>query len=321
MVSNKKLTSKKVVFTIIVAFLVLTIISFGITKIVYDSSFGRYDCYRNPLAEPLQKMVNSRTEKSYFSGKNRLSGYLYKSNAANKRDALIVIAPGHNSCADGYLWQTHALLELGWSVFAFDATGCCKSEGESAVGFSQEILDLTETLNFIENEARFGYNDIVLLGHSMGGYAVCCALKYDYDIAAAISVSGINSAMEGTIGAAASYVGPLAYGNYGMLWLYQSMLFGSEMVNLRADKIISSTDTPVLLVHGENDTVVPYKKYSIISHKEEITNNNIEYIVRRSPDNAEHNDILFDDDGTANDELMGQINQFLEKQLGEKEEN
>ena len=32
----------------------------------------------------------------------------------------------------------------------------------------------------------------------------------------------------------ASAVGPLAYGNYGFLWLYQSMLFGPEVTNLSA---------------------------------------------------------------------------------------
>ena len=320
MVSNKKFNFKKVVFTIIAAVLVLTVVTFGITKIVYDNSFSRYDCRNTSFSEPLQETIASRIEKSYYSGENRLSGFLYQCDSENKKDALIVLVPGHNSCADGYLWQIQSLLEYGWSVFAFDATGCCNSEGKSSVGFAQRILDLNETLNYIENEERFGYNDIILLGHSVGGYAACCALKYDYDIAAAVSVSGINSAMEGTMGSATAYVGPLAYGNYGMLWLYQTMLFGSDMVNLRADKVILSTDTPILLVHGKDDTIVPYEKFSIISHIKETKNKNIEYIVQCSPDNAEHTDILFDDDGTANDKLINQINEFLEKQILGKEE-
>ena len=117
--------------------------------------------------------------------------------------------------------------------------------------------------------------------------------------------------MEGIIGAASQYVGDLAYGNYGMLWLYQTMLFGSEPVNLRADRVLSETDIPVLLVHGENDTTVPMDKFSIVSHRAEIDSPSTEYLIRRSPDSAGHTDLLFDADGTANDEVIRSIHEFL----------
>lgn len=314
MASVKKFKFKRIWSVIIIAVLVL-LVSFAATKIVYDQTFKRYDCEVTSHHPMLEETVNAREEKTYSSGENKLRGYLYRSNAAQKKDALIIMAPGFNSCADGYLWQIQELLELGWSVLAFDPTGCCGSEGASCKGFPQEVLDLKETINYVEKQDRFGYNELVLLGHSRGGYAVCCALEYDYEIAAAVSISGINSAMEGVIGSAATYVGPVAYGNYGFLWLYQAMLFGSETVNLRADKAISGSDVPILLIHGADDTTVPCDKYSVVSHRAEITNENAEYLIRYAPDNAEHTDLMFDDDGTANDDLIKIISDFLEKKI------
>lgn len=301
--------------TVIITLLIISILNLGATKIVYDSFFARYDCSVTDYTDPLKSMVAKRQEKSFKSGKNTLCGYLYESEAADKKDALILLASGHNACSDSYLWQIKELLDYGWSVFTFDTTGCCRSEGKNAVGFSQELLDLKEALNYIENQDRFGYNSIVLLGHSRGGYAACCALSYGYDIDAVVSVSGVNSAMEGVIGSASNYVGGLSYLNYGGLWLYQSMIFGSKTVNLKASDVLSQTDVPVLIVHGADDEKVPADKFSVYSYKDSIDSDKVEYLLRSSPEACGHTDLLFDDDLTANDGLIEKINEFLEKAL------
>ena len=310
MISTKK--QKKVLISII-AVLVFIIVSFLATKIVYDNIFSRYDCQVSTAPSQLKNIINSRRDFKYKCKNNSLTGFLYESSQISGNDTLIVLAPGFNACSDNYLWQIKELLDYGWSVFAFDTTGCCHSEGNSAVGFSQEIIDLKATLEFIESNNRFDYKNIALLGHSRGGYAVCCALSEDYDIAAVISVSGINSAMEGIIGASANYVGDLAYANYGFLWLYQTMLFGEDVVNLRADKVLSATDKPVLIIHGEDDNKVPMDRFSIISYKDKISNDNVEYFICSSPDNSGHTDLLFEQDGTADNNVIKKINDFLNK--------
>lgn len=316
MVSEKKSVFKRILIIIITALIVFSVVSLAVTKLVYDGIFARFDCEISVPPEIPAEMVADRETKEYYSGENKLSGYLYRGSKAPQGSALIVIAPGFNACADSYLWQIKSLLDYGWSVFAFNTTGCCSSEGDSSVGFPQELCDTEATLKYIENNGRFGYNDIVLLGHSRGGYAVCCALSLGFDISAVVSISGINSAMEGVIGSAAEYVGPLAYGNYGFLWAYQAMLFGAETLNLSAGEEISKSDVPVLIVHGAEDEKVPLDRYSIISHRDEITSENVEYIIRSAPDSDGHTDLLFDEDGTANDELMAEINEFLVKSVG-----
>ena len=150
-----------------------------------------------------------------------------------------------------------------------------------------------------------------MLGHSIGGYAVCCALRYEYKISAVVSISGVNSAMEGVISSSANYVGYFAYGNYGFLWLYQTMLFGADVVNMSASDEISQSDTPVLIVHGSEDNLFPDDKYSIISHRDEITSSQVEYLVCSTDEQNGHTSLLFDSDGTANKQLMSEINDFL----------
>lgn len=315
MVSVRKSRFKRILISIIAFFLIFCISSMVATKIIYDSIFVRYDHESTGVPDELYEFVLLREASFFYSGETRLSGYLYKSEPDIDRDALIIIAPGFNSCADSYLWQIKRLTEYGWSVFIFDSTGCCSSEGESTVGFPQKLCDMKAAINYVESNRRFGYNDIVLLGHSQGGYAACGALGDEYDISAVVSVSGINSAMEGVIGSATNYVGPLAYGNYGFLWLYQAMLFGKETLNTTAKDQINKSDVPVLIIHGDNDTTVPYDRYSIISHKDDITSDKVQYVVRSAPNHNGHTDLLFDDDGTANDALMREIHNFLIKNI------
>lgn len=317
MTREKRRRFKRIGIIIITVLIIMSVISMTATAIIYDSIFARYDGADVDPPHDLVAMVNARQTAVYPSGNNRLTGYLYRSNDEQDRQTLIVLAPGFRAEADDYLWQIKSFLELGWSVFAFDATGSGESEGESSVGFPQEIYDIEATLKYIENCNRFGYNDIVLFGHSRGGYAACCALSMEFDIAAVVSVSGINSAMEGVIGAAHAYVGPVAYGNYGFLWLYQTILFDAKTVNITADEAISQSDVPVLVVHGAADEQVPIDRFSIMAHRDDIDSNVVEYLICDEPERDGHTSLLFDEDGMANRELITDIDAFLSKHIFE----
>lgn len=310
MLSNKKSLLKRILITIIAAIIAFSAISMVITKIVYDNIFTRYDCGYTSVPDELVNTVENRITYQYSSGENQLCGFLYESTSQNTNDALVVLAPGFNACADDYLWQIKSLNDYGWAVFAFDTTGCCHSEGESSVGFAQELIDIDATLSYIEQNGAFGYNDIMLLGHSRGGYAACCVLGYEHDITAVVSVSGINSAMEGVIGSSVDKVGAVAYCNYPFLWLYQSMLFGTGVMSISADEALNLADIPALIVHGSDDELVPSEQYSIISHRDSIVSQNVEYYICDESGQNGHTNLLFDDDGTANDELMKKINDF-----------
>lgn len=297
------------------ALLLACTVSMTATKLIYDSIYDRYD-QSAPVPEALQSLTDARQAHHYDSGENRLSAWLYRCQDENARDALVILVPGFHAGADSYLWQIRSLLDFGWSVLAFDATGSFSSEGSSARGFPQILCDLEATLKYVEKCQRFGYNDIVVLGHSQGGYAACCALTLEYDIAAVVSVSGVNSAMEGVIGLANQYVGPLAKGSYAFLWTYQALLFGSARLNLRSDEAISQSQVPVLVIHGASDDRIPLDEYSIISYSDRIDSITAEFLVWSEDGQDGHTSVLYDADGTANHALMARIHDFLVRSTG-----
>lgn len=297
---------KKVWKPILITILVFITVSFAATKLIYDSIFPRYDPEEPVTVDAT--LLQQRQEITFQSGDASLQGYFYDAPA---KEILVLLAPGYHAGADDYLEQIRSFLKLGWGVFAFDATGSCESEGDSSVGFPQEVHDLQAALGYLEEHQRLGYSHLVLFGHSRGGYAVCCALETDYQIDAVISVGGINSAMEGIMEPVVDAIGPVAYVNYPFLWAYQAMLFGTQTVNLDAARILSETEVPVLIIHGKNDETVSYDAYSIISYQGEIQSPNVEFFTSEVPGSDGHTDILYDEDGSANDVLMAEIEAFV----------
>jgi alpha-beta hydrolase superfamily lysophospholipase len=274
------------------------------TKLIYDRIFVRYDTPAQ-IPQALSKMVQSRQECQFSSGANQLTGYYYPTDET--AHGLIVLVPGFHAGGDDYLQQICHLLSYGWSVFTFDTTGTGRSQGKSQVGFSQVIPDLEAALKYVENRSRFGYNELILMGHSRGAYAACCVLPQAQNVTAVVSISGVNSAMEAVMQMSKNAIGPVSYGNYGFLWLYQANLFGKETLNLQADDILSAEDVPVLVIHGTEDTQVPTDTCSIFSYKESIDSGNVEYLLCEGG----HTALLYDADGTANDALMESIHNFL----------
>lgn len=315
MASAKKSVLKRVLIIILAVLTVHCAGSMVATKLIYDSIFSRYTAEITEPAPELQGMVAARESFFYDYDELTLAGYLYRCESSDAKDALVVLAPGFHAGSDDYLWQIKALLDRGWSVFSFDPSGSFESSGNSYVGFPQEILDLNATIEYIEENNRFGYGSLALLGHSRGGYAAGCVLSYGHDIDAVVTVSGVNSAMEGIMAYSTSAIGPLAYGNYGFLWLYQSMLFGAETTNLSAYEQIMDSGVPTLVVHGIADEDFPMDKNSIISHREQLCTPAVEYLTCDTPGQNGHTDLLFDPQGGANEELMTQISDFLERSI------
>jgi len=301
---------KKIIIRIILIFILLNLLACPIvTKIIYDSMFPRYD-NTVVIAPEFKSLVDSRKTYDFKVGKNTLKGYLYDN---EDKTALIVLAPGFNASCDEYLPQIKKFSDRGYGVFTFDTTGSCTSEGDSSVGFEQELVDLDEALTFIEEQGKFGYGKIALFGHSRGGYSVCSASLFGHDIDAIVSVGGINSAMEGIMEPAVDLMGNFAYANYPMLYLYQLVLFEKDYVDADAVEAFDKTTIPTLVIHGANDEKIAVDEYSVYSHKDEIeendTNDEVDYILNSTPGKDGHVDILTDD------VLMDKVISFIDESV------
>lgn len=301
---------KKIVIRVILIFILLNIIACPIiTKIIYDKMFPRFDATVDIDAK-YQELYSSRVEKSFLVGDNTLKGYLYDN---EDKTALIVLAPGFNSSCDNYMPQIQAFSDAGYGVFTFDTTGSCTSEGKSSKGFEQELVDLDEALKFIESNNNFGYSKQVLFGHSRGGYSVCNVTLFGHTPDAIVSVGGINSAMEGIMEPAVDMMGKFAYANYPMLYLYQIILFDKDYVDADAVDAFDKASVPTLVVHGANDEKIAVDQYSVYSHMADIeltdTNDEVDYILNKTPGKDGHVDILTDE------ALMADIISFIDENV------
>lgn len=309
----KNQKSKRILSIIIIVLISALLLNFLATKIVYDTIFRRQEKEQN-ISSRYSELLTLREELSFYSKDNRLAGYYYE---GEEHETLVVISPGYSAGADDYLPQIDGFLSLGYGVFAFDPTGSYNSEGNSAVGFPQTVIDLRGALDYLATKDNLGYESLVLFGHSRGGYASSLVSFYGYEADAIISVSGSNSAMEGVINTSASYVGKIAYLNYPFLWAYQALLFDTELLNLKASEVISQNEIPTLIIHSSTDTQIPPDSGSIIAYKNVISNRNAEFILWDDENFSGHSGLLRDKEGNPNEKLMERIADFIEKNRNE----
>lgn len=120
------------------------------------------------MFKPYKKIKPSATDghKVIFrSGRNRLAGYLWNESGTR---GLIVFAHGMGTEVEYYLPEIHHFATQGYKVFAFEYSGYCSSSGHF-YGFPQAVIDLKYALDFVDD----GSLPVILMGHSMGAYAVC----------------------------------------------------------------------------------------------------------------------------------------------------
>ena len=115
---------------------------------------------------------------------------------------------------------------------------------------------------------------------------------------------------------AEEYVGKLANLPAPVFSVYQKHLFG-DYVNYNSVQGINSVDIPVLIAHGENDQTILFDKQSIISHKDEITNKNVEYYVGKGLQ-GDHNNIWHSKESAEYQSLVKTELKALEKKKGKK---
>lgn len=292
-ITKKKLAKRIILIFLLIIFLAYVIGSFFMVRSVFNDNFGRSDIdeYSGYYRYEDYADKYDREEIHFNSGDNKLTGYIY----GDGNKGLVVISHGLGGYSESYISETLYFVDHGYKVLGFDNTGSGKSEGEGVMGMAQSAIDLDAALTFAESDDRLKNLPVFLYGHSWGGYAVTAVLDSDHDISAAASVCGYNTPMDILIEQSESMMGaPVTYLEYPFIWLNNKLIFG-EKANISAVDSINSTDTPVLIIHGTEDNTISFDGASIISHKEEITNPNVEYKVMEGKG---HNDLFLDEDTT-----------------------
>lgn len=314
MTVEKKKFLKKVLKGIIIVIIVFITISMVATKFVYDYVFRRFDAV-NTVTSGVNGDFSKAEKYSYPCGNHNLTGFLYK--AENGCGDVVIMAPGFRAESLQYAKVAEKFAAEGFDVFIFDSTGHGESEGNSSLGFPQIINDLNATISFVEKAPEFSYDDIFLVGHSRGGYGVCCVLNEHKSISAAVSVNGVNTAMEGIMAYSVDVAGKIAYVNFPFLQLYQTSLFGSIAEKNATDEV-NSCDVPVMIIQSENDENIPKDEYSIYAHREQINSEGAKFILYNKPGNDGHTSILYDKYGMPNEDIIEEMSSFFKENTREE---
>lgn len=291
MKTGKKKRVWKIAGVVLLAALVLfSAVSLVVVQVLFNDIFARtapsaYTAYLrySDVADRYE-----REAVSFLSGENRLRGHLY---GAGNPEGLVVVSHGLGGGEESYLPEALTFVDHGYQVLCYSNTGCWDSEGKNSVGLSQSLLDLDAALTWAEGESRFDGLPVFLYGHSWGGYAVASIFHFDHHVTASASVAGFNDPLPMILSWGEGMMGPLIGAEYPFIWLNQKLTFG-DTLDLTAVDAINSTDTPVLIIHGSADPTVGFDTVSIMAAREQITNPNVEYIVRSGERQDGHNSLF-----------------------------
>lgn len=220
-------------------------------------------------------------EKVYFHSTNKLAGNLFIPNK-NVRKGLLFLHGGGTSTKERFAYLQEELAEHGYASFAIDFRGCGESEGSFKDGSLQHRLD--------DAEAAYDYfqqyvDSITVVGSSMGGHVASRLIqtkKADKLILlypAAYALEAEDKPLNDTFTKVLREEGS---------WK-NSPIFPALM----------QYDNPVLIIYGENDTVVPkevqekYREIAKIKGKSVILPNAPHLILTRSKEQTFHEILTF----------------------------
>lgn len=197
------------------------------------------------LASEEFSFVSKRGHKLYGSF------YYYEKPKANR---LIIFEHGMGNGHGSYFCEIERLARAGYLVYSYDHTGCNRSEGEHIYGLSGSLSDLDDCIKALVNERGFLKSQISIVGHSWGGFSTLNILSLHQEIRSIVAVSGFISIPVMQREAVPSIFYPFLP---RLLRLEQQT--NPVFADSSGEKVLSSTDRPVLVIHSTDDGTVSYK--------------------------------------------------------------
>ena len=315
---------KKVFLIIAIVIVTLITINFGVTPQIYHALFECHIVEEGTL-EALILSYDNMAEYNLQTYDIDVNNYNVKGYYFNKEtaDGLVIFSSGINGGADRYNGVFKYLLDNNLAVFAYDNIGAGNSEGHNQIGFPQAIINLEAILKYLKGKNFFDFDNVYLMGHSMGGYAVTCTYLDEYsEIDKIVAMSAPYNAEVTIIETARKFIGPLVYLAEMSVIPHQRALFGKELSTRNSYDVINENNLPTLIIQGTEDEIVNMN-FSLASQYKKITNPNVKYQILdtnhynylSSEKALEYQEIIDEEyqdilNNYKNDELKEKLNEF-----------
>ena len=239
------------------------------------------------------------------SGRNRLAGYLWNESGTR---GLIVFAHGMGVGVEYYLPEIHHFAAQGYKVFAFEYSGYPGSSGHF-YGFPQAVIDLKSALDFIDD----GSLPVILMGHSMGAYAVCAVRqRADNQVDGIIAYAPFFSSDEAVISEATGKNQKGGRLLCGLILPIQRILFGRNC-NPTAAAGLSRAKVPTLVLQGSEDVEVTPDGCALYAHRSEFADVPATFRLIDKKESCGHMTVVRKKGSqTVNEDTIYQVDAFID---------
>lgn len=253
---NKQKTALIIITSILAVFFL--VIMPGMSVMVYNDNFGERFETADWMAYSVSDFDGLEVTECTFPSNDGqiLAGYQYKKEN-QKMKGVVVLAHGlggggHNT----YMNIADYFTSNGYLVFAYDATGNDKSEGDSVKGLPQGVIDLDFALRYVKDAEEYRDLPIVLFGHSWGAYSAGSVLNRHTDVKAAVLAAGFDRSTDLFEQQGESMIGGGIKLFMPYVSLYERLKFGEYAAYSVTDGFAADSKAGIMVIQSKDDTTV-----------------------------------------------------------------
>lgn len=129
---------------------------------------------------------NLKVESYRFANTDNIEiAYFYYYYDNFKKDKIVLFCHGMGPGHTAYMAEINELAKNGYKVLTLDYRGCDKSGGDYLKSLNKPTRDVIDLLNYLKIK-----EEIVLVGHSLGGYTALNVINLRNDIHKAVILAG-----------------------------------------------------------------------------------------------------------------------------------